>query len=959
MIIRIIVTTITQLVLSILIVVPSFGVPNFAEGQSPPGLDWRQIRTDRFTVIFPEAITGDAQRLANTLEHTYGAVSKTLRGPEKPVEVVLISETTESNGFVALAPRRTVWSTTPPQDVGFTPGEWFEVLSLHEIRHVVQNDRMRRGLVGLLYLLSGETGENVTNFVTPGWFWEGDAVGTETALSDGGRGRIPEFDLGVRALLLAGERYSVHKAYYGSYRDWYPDYYKLGYFMTTYVRKHYGPETWDKVMGSTANWVFYPFIFSRALKKHTGAGTAETYERTMDELTELWQAQQKDLRTTSLQVLPGQSESGVWTSYRYPYRLADGSVLVHKSGLADSSTLVQLHPDGRETRLCFYAPMGGIRVGGGKVAWNRHVPDPRWGRRSYSDVMVLDIASGRKHQITHKAKLFAPAPSADGTRLAAIEFGADRHCYLVVLETVSGVEQARFAAPDGVLWRTPAWSEDGEQIAVVRQDTRGNALERVDTASGEREIVLPHTRDEIGWPVFSGDYLLFNSPYSGIDNIYAIHLSSGARYRVTSRPLAAFHAAVDGDSLLFQDYTIEGYRVAAMPLDAATWTPIDEVEDRRVRHYAPLIAQEQGGSVLTDIPQRVYPVHSYRPLFHLLKIHSWGFAPDSESPLSFTINSNDLLNLSTLSSGVEYNYNERTVSFLGDFSLAAWYPIFNVGGRWGGRNSTYTLEKEDGSDTIEEKVTDTWTERSVNGGVEVPLNFSRGHWSSSANLSAKAAWTYISDKNDPTLPIAENQNGHFVPLTYTLTFSRARSKALRDLATAWGQRLRLSYHHTPFGGDYEGSLLSGQLRFYFPGLWAHHSLWLEGSYEWQDPTTSTVDAYSHRFESEYDFVRGYDYVFHHHFYQGSANYALPLLYPDLNFFSLLHLKRVKTNFFYNYGLGIDGSQRTTYQTAGVELTGGFNPLQIVGPEFEIGVRAAYRFDEGDFNFGAVFEVAVE
>ena len=49
--------------------------------QTPPGLDWRQIQTNRFTIIFPEEITNDAQRLANTLEHTYGPVSKTLRGP--------------------------------------------------------------------------------------------------------------------------------------------------------------------------------------------------------------------------------------------------------------------------------------------------------------------------------------------------------------------------------------------------------------------------------------------------------------------------------------------------------------------------------------------------------------------------------------------------------------------------------------------------------------------------------------------------------------------------------------------------------------------------------------------------------------------------------------------------------------------------------------------------------------
>ena len=115
--------------------------------------------------------------------------------------------------------------------------------------------------------------------------------------------------------------------------------------------------------------------------------------------------------TTPLRVLAGHSRSSVWTNYGYPHALADGSVLASKSGLADPATLVRLHPDGREERLRFYQSLGGIRVAGGKAAWNRSTPDRRWGFRDYSDVVVLDIDSGRMRQLTHKAKLFAPAPS--------------------------------------------------------------------------------------------------------------------------------------------------------------------------------------------------------------------------------------------------------------------------------------------------------------------------------------------------------------------------------------------------------------------------------------------------------------------------------------------------------------------------------------------------------------------
>ena len=940
------------IVLTVLIGSASFAQGDFGFGQTPPGLDWRQIRTDRFTLIFPEAITDDAQRLANTLEHIYTPVSKTLRGPQKPLELALINQTAESNGFVGLAPRRSVWSTTPLQSAGFVPGDWLQLLALHEMRHVVQYDRGRRGFVRLWWLLFGEMGETLSSLLTPNWYAEGDAVGIETALTESGRGRLPKFGLHIRALLLARQRYSYYKAFHRSYRDWYPDYYKLGYFMTTYVRRRYGADTWDKVLGSTANWAFHPFAFHQALKKHTGAGASTIYEQTMDELTELWQTQQRDLPVTEARVLAGQSRSSVWTNYTYPHPLPDGSVLASKSGLANTSQLVRLHPDGSEERVCFYSPLvDGIRVAGGTVTWNRYTPDLRWGRRSYSDVVVLDIASGKMRQLTHNAKLFAPAPSPDGTRLAAIEFGSDRSCHLVLLETASGNEQARFAAPDRVFWRTPAWSEDGRHIAVVRMDEHGNTIERIDAASGEGQMVLAHTHDDIGWPVFWGSYLLFDSPHSGIDNIHAVHLSTGARYQVTSRPLAANHAAVTGDSLLFEEYTVDGYRVADMPLDAANWTPFEQVEDRHVRYYEPMIDQEQGGSVFeADIPQRTYPVRVYRPLAHLFKIHSWQPYSNGRTH-SLNLASSDLLNLSELSGGGEYNSNEKAFSVLSNLRLSAWYPIFSVGGRWGERVEVYTAE--DNSD--DEDVTDTWAEKSLNVGVEVPLSLSRGVWSSTAYLSMTAELTDITDKDYPNLFDSNglfegNQNGRFTPVTYQFALSRSRSMASRDLAPSWEQSLQLIYRHTPLAGDYDGKLLSGRLGLNFPGFWSHHSLRLEGAYEWQDPTAG--DANPYRFESESDFVRGYDYRFHRHFYQGSANYGLPLLYPDWDLGALVYLKRVKTNLFYDYGLGKDGSERTTYQTAGVELTADFVPFSLPIP-LDMGVRGAYRFDEKDVRVEAV------
>ncbi len=949
--------------------------PSLAQ-QNPPGLDWRQIRTERFKVIFPAEITAEAQRVANTLEHIYGPVSRTLGGREKPVDVVLANQTARANGFVSLAPRRSVWFSTPPQDAGRLSGEWYQLLAVHEMRHVVQFDRMRRGLVRLGWLLGGETGQSIASFLlVPPWFWEGDAVGMETALSETGRGRMPRFGLHIRALLLSGRRYSYYKAHHRSYRDWYPDHYQLGYYLTTYVRRHHGSETWDRVLGSTTRWglflpVTLPWSFSFALRQHTGASAARTYERAMDELGGLWQAQQQDLPTTPLRVLAGQDDQGVWTNYQFPQPLSDGSVLAGKRGLADPPTLVRLHPDGREERVRFYQSLGGLRAAGGIAAWNRPTPDRRWGFRDWSDVMVLDIDSGHMRQLTHRGTLFAPAPSPDGARIAAVEFGPDRRCHLVLLETGGGAEVARFPAPEGVFWRTPAWSEDGRQIAVLRQDEGGHTLELIDAESGQGEIVLPRTHADIGWPVFWDSYLLFDSPRGGIDNIHAVHLPSGAQFRVTSRPLAATHAAVAGDSLLFQEYTVDGYRIAAMHLDPASWTPVEQVEDRRVSYFEPLIEQEQGGPVLADIPRRVYPVSEYRPLGHLLNVHSWAFSPlPPDYALSLT--SSDLLGLSSTSAGVEYNSNEDAFSVLGGFSLAAWYPVLSLGGRWGERTGDYVIRtREARGDSLEvrqKEETDRWSEKSLSAGIGIPLTLSRGPWRSSLHLSAVAEWTDISGRDDLNRPgddlwwpdtesanqeardvVTRNHNGRFTPLTYRLAFARSRRSAPRDLAPPWGQTLQLAWRHTPLAGDYAGTLLSGRLGLRFPGLAAHHGLRLTGAYEWQDP--GSADGLPYRFASEQPFVRGYGYRFHRSLVLGTVSYALPLLYPDWNLGALVFLQRLRVGLFYDHGRGARPAR--TYQSTGAELTADFYPFSLQIP-LNMGLRYVYRPDEGDSRFEMV------
>ena len=173
----------------------------FSWGTEPASIRWKQIQTDNFQVIYPKGQDSIAQRFTNLLEYVYDACGKTLGHAPAKISVILHTNSAITNGSVAWAPKRMDIFDVVPQDQ-ISMG-WLEMLAIHEFRHVVQFDKLNQGLTKILYFLLGEQAVGgVGGLLLPSWFFEGDAVATETALSLSGRGRQPEFSMGLLAQLI-------------------------------------------------------------------------------------------------------------------------------------------------------------------------------------------------------------------------------------------------------------------------------------------------------------------------------------------------------------------------------------------------------------------------------------------------------------------------------------------------------------------------------------------------------------------------------------------------------------------------------------------------------------------------------------------------------------------------------------------------------------------------------------
>jgi len=497
---------------------------------NPPSVTWRYINTEHFKIIFPPGLQTEGQRMANTLEYLHQPLSGSLGRPPRKIPLILQNQGVISNGFVAFAPRRSEFYAMPPQDYNLLgTNNWLNLLAVHEFRHIVQYEKAYNSWSKLAYYLFGQNGLAVTSHVAvPNWFWEGDAVMTETAYSASGRGRIPDFNLLFRTILLERSAYSYNKQHNGSFKDYVPDHYVTGYHMVAHGRRKYGQEVWGKVMQQALNQFYVPFTFSQSLKDVTGKRLVPTYRAMTQELDSLWTLQADNLSITAATII-NKRKNKTYTEYLYPQPLTDGSVVVLKTGLSDIPAFVHISPNGEEKKLFTPGNLNNgplLSVVKDKIVWSELEYDPRWTTRNYSVIKTYDIAADTYRVLKRRTRLSAPVWSPDAQTIAAIEVNTDYLTSLVVVDGVTGEEIKRIAAPEQEFISMPRWSPDGKNIVLLRTQNNKRTIALLNLETNSFTDLLPYTNENVAHPVWVGNYIYYNSPYNGIENIYALDLQT-------------------------------------------------------------------------------------------------------------------------------------------------------------------------------------------------------------------------------------------------------------------------------------------------------------------------------------------------------------------------------------------------------------------------------------------------
>jgi len=943
-------------------------------GLTPSSLKWKQIDNEEMEVVFPEGVEAQAQRVANLIRYLKNNNLESIGNKTDKVTIILQNQTITPNGFVALSPFRSELFLTPPQFNFLGAGDWLDLLTIHEYRHVLQTTNAKRGFTGFGSFLLGEnTLAFLRRMALPRWYLEGDAVGVETALTHSGRGRMPHFDMEYKAMRLSGFQHNYEKASAFSLKDYVPDHYNLGYYMTTWGRKNFGEDIWKKTIGEAVKYKNF-FPLSSALRKYTGHRTPSMYKTVMASLDSTWQAQDSQLKPNEYNTITTATQKK-YTNYRNPQYLDNNSWIVEKSSFDQIRTYYRVYRNGKEEKLFApgfnYSFNNTLSVNNGKVVWTEVRFDPRWGSQDFSIIRSGNLNGSNKSKLTSESKYFVPTFSSDGKKIVVVKSTTAQEYSLVILNATDGSVMKELPNPDNHFYSFPRFTEDDKHIVVVAQKNQQHALMQIDVDSGEAQYLTEPNFEQLSNPFPKNGKVYFSSTYTGINNIFAIDKQSGNITQLTNSRFGAFQPAVspDGKNLIYSDYTAMGYELREISLGKPLLTLADnKLPDNNITFYKTLEEQE-GGSILENVSNETFETKKFNKLSGFINPHSLQAFP-LHPEYSVEVQLENKFQTVSGAVGYTFNVNENTGGLYADFTYGQFFPVLEAGVRFNNDRSrlghaAISFVRNDTLFSASEPNAfgKSWKEDNVYAGVTIPLNLTHGNYISSLRLSGyynfyNVTYDNILDSEGDVLINLDNQDGPVNAMEFRLRFNRSKITALQHLNTRFGQIIDIRYRSTFITNRNQGDVLTVSSNFFFPGLFRTHSIQADIAYQNEGRNES------YQFRDNFFYPRGYQSIPHDEIYRYSFNYALPIAYPDVAAGPFAFLQRIKLNGFFDLGWVNNKSRAfsefeyllgngdksmlffpergTSYKSFGAELTFDLRLFRLL--DANLGVRYSYLMD---------------
>ena len=905
-------------------------------GSDPTGLKWSTIRTPDVRMIYPDTVAAVARRTLFYIRSVQPDIAYGFRHGPMRIPFVMHPENFQSNGLVMFLPKRVEFLTSPAIDGYSMP--WYKQLVAHEYRHAVQYNNLNRGVIRALSYVLGQQGSTIGLLCMPIWAMEGDAVMSETAMSSFGRGLQPAFSMGYRAMGHVGadrrgrrDRCNIDRWFCGSYRDYIPDHYELGYQICSYAWERYGENVWDRVAWFGSRNPYMLATTRIALSKYYDTNVNRLFRETFADLERHWNSLPRvEDSAAPLTDLP----EGNYTTYAWPQSLGDTTVLVLKTDYDRPTRFVVLDPrTGRERRVAYTGSVSTRpALAGGRVWWTEYRRSKLFEQRVNSQLCYMDLSDGRPRQVAGRRNALYPTPG--GLAMGWVEYNPDGR-YSVVVEHWGGAEE-RFPAPDRAELHGLAWDALTVAWYVLVTDDTGMWIGRIDREgvhpiTDGAYITLSNLRAANGW-------LYYGSIQSGKDEAHAYDLMARREYRLTRSAYGSFAPAPADSAVLVTTYDARGYRVARQPFADNLLIPVvparlpeNTVNPPRRRWNVLNLDTVRFTGTDSLRQERSFRSKRYRKVPNLVNVHSWmpvAFNPFEavdehviDLNVGFTLLSQNLLSNTEAFASYGWNRHEGSLYKLGVryFGLGV---HLDFDATYGGNQVFYSLaqyNQQTGKYEYQQRPSpDKYY--SVGLSALLPLYFQRGYHT--RQLSFSAGWNFSNgmvanmDKIDwKNGGITNIQHIGFRKGLHKLAFGAGFSDqvrlAHRDFAPRWGYTVSTSYTFNP-ANDHFSDLVSVYAQGYLPGVAPHHSLMVAATYQtsvggYKFPTGYAPLSY----RSTRLIPRGFTSadILSNDYTALALNYQLPVWYPEGGIGSVIYFKRIRLNIGGDYAQFRDLSRR--------------------------------------------------
>ena len=951
----------------------------YSSGADPANIKWRQVNSDNFKVVYPDEFEEEAKRFIAMLDSLYAYGGYTLEHTPKPINVLIHSRSAYSNGFVSWAPKRMEIYPTPHQDM--VAQDWLEQLAIHEFRHVVQIDKLNKGFTKILTIPFGQQAIGAAlGLYVPLWFLEGDATLTETTLSNSGRGRCPSFEQEIRAQILEKQIYNYDKAYFGSYKDYVPNHYHMGYLLTAGARHKYGSDVWERSLDETGkkSWSITPF--NRGIKQVTGKNKVPLYNEVFSDWQERWEKQNNNLNFSPLKYITQRDVS--FKNYHYPIQLDSVYIIAETSGPGELNHFAKININsGKETKLLVTGSRNRepFSYNNNTIVWTELEQHPRWDNQLFSIIRTLDLSTGKQKKITTKSRYKAPCLSPNGKTIAVTNTSYSNVFSIHLLSTQDGSLIKEIKTPDNAYPMTPSWNTKGDELALILLTKNGKKIVTLNPSKEAWQDVLHADFTEIRFPKYIDEHIYFSGSWSGIENIYRIKRNGKGLEKVSESKFGAAYATKGLDNTIYyQNYTSDGYLVASSKIAKLNIVPFKAQQLPNEPYINKLQADEKGLVKLKNISTKDYTSKKYSK-WNLFNFHSWAPAfvniDDASITTGASLLSQNLLGTTFTSIGFNADKQYSREKYYFKLSYQAWWPIFELEVKLGD-------EKVNGYQFNDDEYYFNYFDSKPNHclvdfEMKLPLNFTRGKYSRRIQPSIRVSYQQSSDfdyqrlfleLDDNGKPITDDEGRYvvdykenhtargldFKSLDYSLFAYNILRSTQRDVASRFGQVVELNYRHTPINGWDYGSIFGVHTRLYFPAIGRHHAIRIDNDWHTKNHgeyyVTSGNYNYYRTLPDYAKFPRGINQVSNNELYSFKSDYMMPLIDPDLNIKGVMYLKRITTNLFFDYTRASQQLQNTTtgiwtkktknYKSLGTELRAELHPFRFVFP-ISIGYRYAY------------------